>query len=227
MSDFQTDQQRELDGSRDNAQKFSSAFKKKRFYLDNAAYKTDFQGENQFPFQFKSFWVVDTNNTSFVANMVVNPKGDGGDPLPLRFNMSIPFKYRQNGCALEWAAQSGVWIDIVFAFDSDILPGYSNQEIGGDVALNEGSAFVDAGVSIANVGTQLLAAVSTRKVATFQNTTGAPMWIGSLAKLNGANYQTDCERVDSGDPSYKWKNKAALYARFESTTHTIPVREEA
>lgn len=216
--DFQTEQERKVDGLRESVKKVSSAFKIKRFYLDTAASRNDFQGNNVYQFPFKSFWIVNTNNTGFVASMYVNPKVDGGDALPLKPNMSIPFEYQQNGCALEWESQPGVWIDIAFAFNSDILPGFTNLNFTGDMALDEGDSFTDSKKSIDNSGTSALCASSTtRKKAIIQNTSGQPIWMGSQASLASVDYQKICQRLDHGF-SFEWKNKAALYARVQTTT---------
>lgn len=226
MSNFDLDQDRQLDGSLYNATKKSSGFKTKRFLLDAMATKNDLNGSNFFPFPFKSFWVADTNNKNFTAKMVVNNKGDGGDPLPLRMNMSIPFEYRQAGCALEWPAQAGVWVDIVFAFDSDITPGFTSQDLSGIVTLNEGSSYTDGAKSCGLTGADVLvAANSARKVALIQNNSGKSVWIGTPAKLAGASYQTDCQRLDSGEPTFYWRSASQLNFRTDVGTADIAVME--
>jgi hypothetical protein len=226
MSDF-LDKQNELqDGALFNATKKSPGFKVKRFYLDNLATRGDFNSNaNAFLSSFKSFWVCDTNNKLFTAKMVVNPKGDTGDALPLKFNMSIPFKYPVAGCVLEFPSQAGTWIDIAFGTDADITPGFSNVDVSGASRIDEGSSFTDGGVALTSSAAPIFSANSNRKAGLVDNNTGVSVWIGSQSKLNGANYKTDCQRLDSGDPLFYWRNTAALYARVESGTATIPVME--
>lgn len=226
MNDFQQEQIKKLDGFQANVQNPSNSFKKVRFKLDNLSTKEDYQGRNIFEFPFKSFWVVDTNNKSFVASMSVNPKGDGGDPIPLKPNMSIPFEYRVNGCAIICNAQPGVWIDIVFAFNSDILPGFSNYEANSKSTIDEGGNFTDGSVSIDNSGNSVVvAANSNRKKAIIQNVSGQTIWVGTPANLANANYKKRCQRIDSGN-SFEWRNSAQLNGRVEvTTTDDIAVME--
>lgn len=226
MTDFIQEQDRKLDGARENKTKRSSSFKKKRFYLDTAMTKDDFQGKNLFEFPFKSFWVVETNSSSFVASMVVNHRGDGGDSLPLKLNMSIPFEYRQAGCAVECPAQPGVWIDIIFAFDSDITPGFVSIASSGSTSLSEGSVINDNNVSLNATGNSvLLIATSSRKKAIVQNNSGMPIWIGTATSLAHADYRKKCFRLESSE-TFEWKNAAQLNGRVEAgTTDEIAVME--
>lgn len=218
MSNFLDQQNEKLDGAQFNKTKLSSAFKKKRFYLDNAATRADLLGGNFFKTPFKSFWVYNTNNKSFVAEMFVNNEGDTGDSLPLRPNISIPFNYRQSGCALEWPAQPGVWVDIIFAFDSDITPGYLDISSSGTSVLSEGSSFTNVKVSVTNAGNSvLLASNSSRKKGIIQNVSGQPLWVGEPVALASADYQKICQRVESGE-RFPWLSIAALYGRIETTT---------
>lgn len=227
MSDFQQEQRRKLDGFQANVQNPSSSFKKVRFKLDNVSTKEDYQGKNIFEFPFKSFWVVDTNNKAFVASMYVNPKADGGDPIPLRPNMSIPFEYRVNGCAVVCPiAQSGVWIDIVFAYNSDIIPGFSNYEATSDTTIDEGGNFTDGSASLDNSGNSVvIAANSNRKMSIIQNSSGQPIWVGTATNLANVNFKKRCHRIETGE-SFEWRNTAQLNGRVESVaTDEIAVME--
>lgn len=226
MSTFNEEQLKKLDGSRENVRKVSSAFKVKRFKLDTAKSKNDFQGDNLFDFAFKSFWIVDTNNTGFIANMIVNPRGDGGDALPLKPNMSIPFEYRQNGCAIECPAQPGVWIDVVFGYDSDILPGFSNFVATSTSIINEGSTFSDSNPTVDATGTSIIcASLTSRNKALIQNKSGVSIWVGTTANLSGIDYKKKCYQIDHGF-TFEWKNKGTLYARVEAGSFdTVSVME--
>lgn len=226
MTSFLEEQNRKLEGSRDSVRRVSDQFKIKRFDLSNKASKNDFQGNNLFDFAFKSFWIVDTNNTSFKANMVVNPKGDGGSPLPLKSNMSMAFEYRQNGCAIECDAQPGVWIEVLFAYETDISPGFVTQESSGSSVINEGSNYSSSNPTISNSGASILVAPNTnRKKAVIQNVSGVTIWVGKQVDLASADYQKKCLRILSGD-SFEWRNVAQLNARVESgSTDAIAIME--
>lgn len=229
MSDFYNNQQAMVEGLRNNASKVSPEFKKIRFYLDNVANKDEIDrtARNKFLSGFKSFWICDTNNTSFVASMFVNTRGDVGQSLPLKPNMSLSFQYPVDGCALEWSAQAGVWIDIVFALNTDITPGYIQLSAGGSTAINEGSSHPSTWLkSIDATGASVICpANSNRKVSMIQNNSGAPIWIGTQADLAGGNYKTDCIRIDSGDAIFYWRNTAQLNARSEAGTLRISAPE--
>lgn len=229
MTDFYSNQQALTDGLRNNATKVSPEFKKVRFYLDNVATKDeiDLTAKNKFSSGFKSFWICDTNNTSFVASIYVNNRGDVGQPLPLKPNMSLSFQYPVDGCALEWPAQAGVWIDIVFALNTDITPGYIQLSASGSSAINEGSSHpTNWYKSINATGASVICpANSSRKVSMIQNNSGVPIWIGTQTDLAGANYKTDCIRIDSGDSIFYWRNTGQLNARAESTTVRISAPE--
>lgn len=224
MNEFQEKQNEQLEGLHFNVTKQTFAFKKVRFYLDTAASKTDILKTSYYRAPFKSFWVVDTNNDGFVASMVINPDGDKGDALPLKPNMSIPFDYKQAGCCLEYASQPGVWVDIVFALDSNILPGFSNFKASSSSSKNEGDTFTNTNPTIADTGLSILVPSSTtRKKAEIQNKSGQPIWVGASAALSASDYDKKCRKVDHGY-SYEWFNRGALYARVVSgTTDSVSV----
>lgn len=158
--------------------------------------------------------------------MIINPKGDSGDAIPLRLNMSIPFEYRQAGCALEFPAQAGVWIDIIFAFDSDITPGFTQLDTTGSVIVVEGGNFLESPKVIGITGNDVLApANSSRKSIAIQNNSGKAIWIGTPAKLASANYQTDCIRIDSGESVFYWRNTSQLNSRTDVGTARIATME--
>lgn len=114
------------DGQRENALSLGAKFRVRRFYLDNGATRfTANRSDCFFSSGIKSFWVCGTNNKNFVANIVVNPDADR-DPysgLPLRPNMNQSFEYPVADAVIEFASQSGVWIDIAYSESEDISIG--------------------------------------------------------------------------------------------------------
>jgi hypothetical protein len=218
MSDntFLDEQQKYVEGFKNNASKFAGEFKVKRFWLDNISTKDDIGGANIFLTGFKSFWVCATNNSSFVANIVVNPRGDSGQALPLKSNMSMAFSYPQSGCAIECLAQPGIWIDIAFAFNSDISPGYI--QIVNSQAL--APAFFFEYLQTVTTTPQILIPVNgTRITCLVENKGSVPLYIGSLLKLNDIQYKLKTKVLYPGDV-IGWENLSGAYVKTESVTAT-------
>jgi hypothetical protein len=213
---FSQEQDKFVQGFQNNAKKVAGEFKVIRFKLDNVCTKDDLGGSNIFMTGFKSFWVCATNNSSFQASMAVNPKSDSGQALPIKANMSMSFSYPQAGCAIECPAQPGIWIDIAFAFNSDISPGFIQ------IVNNQAVApanFFEYLLSPTATPTSLIPANLTRINCMVSNIGSVALYLGSLGTLNDALYATKAIKVLPGE-IISWDNLSACYMRTDSATST-------
>jgi hypothetical protein len=218
-SQFELEQQRYVEGVRNNASKVSPEFRTVRFLLDNQAVKEDSNrgtNSNIFYGNFKSFWVVKTNLDSFDVKMYVNFQGDVGNPLPLKPNMSISFDYPVNGCALEWPAQAGGYVDIIFSLNTNITPGLIQLSS----PPTKGAGLVAEYLYDISSAPNLVApANSTRSSCYIKNQSAVTLYFGTYASLNGTDYLVKSIDLASGQ-SMTWTNQQALYMRSASTTAT-------
>lgn len=161
-------------------------------------------------FPFKSFYVAHATDTNVVVEMKVNSNDEQQGKFPIRKNDAWASDSFVNKGFLSWEAQSGKSITIVFFLDSNFQSGSQISVTGGGVSIVDGSTIsIPAKVTLAaGVAGQIAPALSTRKVATIENTSGADIYIGG-ATVNGTTVRGI--RVPA-DGIVKWQNTGALYA---------------
>jgi hypothetical protein len=207
-------------GQQQNAASFGPKFKVIRFYLDVAKSRyTNGSTDHVFGSGIKSFWVCNTNNRNFVANIVPNYRSDRKENsgLPLRYNMNQKFSEPINDACLEFAAQSGVWVDVAYSESEDISIGSSDISLTGSVSPDEGATYSMAKFSASLTPAVLLPASTSRLKAVLQHKGGGSIWIGSAADLALTDYQNICLEISPGS-LVEWWSKGVLYFRDDSAT---------
>jgi hypothetical protein len=123
-----------------------------------------------------------------------------------------------------WSAQSGKSITLVFFTSATFSSGSQIVSFSGGVNIADGSAFAQSQLALtAATATQIFAASATRKVGTFQNTSGASVWVGNSTTTSSGS--TIGIEVRAGD-SFQWRNSAALYG-YSVAGGNISVIEES
>ena len=160
-------------------------------------------------FQFQSVFVRDASDTATEVSMRPITRDDLQGAVPLRKNDALDFGQTINEAYLHWAAQTGKSVTLVFFLDAQFRSGSQLSQNAGGISINDGSAFTTARVDLtAATATAVVAANTSRKVASIQNNTGSDVWFGNASVANsGANLGI---KVGAGDV-FEWRNTAALY----------------
>lgn len=161
-------------------------------------------------FPFKSVYV--SAATDVLANVVLVPTTQDSyqSGIPFKLNDSWTMDEPTAEAYMYWGAQSSKTITLHFFVESEFRSGSQISVTGGGVAIVEGSAITSSRVDLtAATATLAIAADSSRKIASFQNNTGADVWFGNSSVSNtGPNLG---QRVSAG-AIFQWRNTAAIYA---------------
>lgn len=159
---------------------------------------------------FKSFYVQDATDVNVSANIRIISTDSIQSSFKIKQNDSWRSDQIINQCSLDWAAQSGKSLTIVFFVDGIFESGSQISVTGGGVSIVNGSSFTQAVQTLAAAtAAEVFASDSTRKVGTIQNNSGASIWVGaSTVTASGATLGYE---VLNGS-TYEWRNTAALWA---------------
>jgi hypothetical protein len=160
-------------------------------------------------FPFKALWVQDATDSAVVVNIRVGGRDLTNSPFKLRLNDVWKSDDPMAEAYLDWPAQTGKSVTILYSINSDFTSGRNVSVNSGGVSINEGDSFTTAQVTMtAATATLIKASLSSRKVLAVQNNTGADLWVGGSAVSNtGANQ--GIKVVANG--IFYWRNTAALY----------------
>lgn len=179
-----------------------SNFFTQRFYLDTPSDRSRGRGGENYVGPFKSFWVSDTNSTSFSADLLINPIGSSDNRgIPLRLNQCQSFENRPDGACLEFSiAQPGVWIEITFSLNETIQVGSVAVNLSGVVSINEGELNPQSKVTVTSAISEILDNDEDRLNAKFQYKSGTGIvYVGSNTELSDPDFANICHEVQPGD----------------------------
>lgn len=197
--------------------KLGAPFFTRRFFLDNVRNRAQNRGGEFYVGPFKSFWVSATNNSSFVAEIVINTTVNKDRGLPLRLNQCQAFGEKTDDACIEVpVAQPGVWVDITFSQDEDLSVGSVVVALSGEVSIKEGSSHLSAKVTATNAGAELIPASDLRSKVILQNKGAESVWVGNLTagELLNAEWKIICTEIPPGG-SLPWENPASLHGKTE------------
>lgn len=198
--------------------KASILFKREKIFLDNACGLHEYSQSSFFDFAFKAVWVINASNKDAEIFLRFNQGYDNGDSLPARLNTRQNFSEKVINMKAHWEAQSGKWIELLFAmessFDSDVALDTSSNN-----SLSDGSNFNHDNFSLDENSTLILPADDQRVVTTVINNSAEPIYFGTDANLNHADFKKKCPKILGNGGELKWRNQAGLYARFELVAH--------
>lgn len=158
-------------------------------------------------FPFRSFYVQSATDVNVTVN--IRPISDDSvqGSFAVKQNDSWACDKKIPGAFIDWSAQSGKSITLVFFTDSEFRSGSQISVTGGGVSISEGTSFTQSTLTfVAITALSIFASDSTRKVGVFQNRTGASVWVGGAAVTNNTAYY---EVLNGAD--FIWKNTAQLY----------------
>lgn len=213
-------------------EKTSPKFKVKRFYLDQAAnrYTADGSKSHVLGSVFISFWICNWSGTfdaKIVPNHVVDRDADSG--LPLRKNQNLTLEVPAADACIEYTSQPGVWIDIAYSDSEKIDVGTIVAELTSTSTVREGETFSQQAITVPATAPFIVIfpATGSRGVGHARNTDATkPMWVGTEAQLNDANYKNICRRIMPNSDELVWKNSAELRARVETGTAVVQVMDQ-
>lgn len=161
-------------------------------------------------FPFRSFYVADATDTNVIVQMKVNSNDEQQGKFPIRKNDAWSGDGFSNKAFLSWDAQPGKSMTIIFFLDSSFQSGSQISVTGGGVSIVDGSSVsIPAAVTLSAATAGIIApALSTRKLATIENTTGADLYIGD-ATVDGSGAGRGL-KIPAGAFIY-WRNTGALY----------------
>lgn len=175
--------------------------------LDTAA---DTNNPFKVSFPFKSVYVSAATDVLTTVNLKPNSRDSYQSSIPMYLKDSYILAQPCASGFLDWSAQAGKTITLLFFVSSEFRSGSQISVTGGGVSVVEGSATVSSQVTlVALTPTLVLSADSSRKISSIQNNTGAAVWFGtSVVSSTGANQGY---RVSAGGTFY-WRNTGLLYA---------------
>lgn len=161
-------------------------------------------------FPFRSIFIRDATDVYVSINVQVQSQDSYQSAFAMTKNDGWVADYPVTEAYLYWSAQSGKTITLVLFTDSAFKSGSQISVTGGGVSIVEGSALTGptrVTLSAATAGI-IAPALSTRKVATLQNKTGASLYIGD-SSVTDSGATEGIELV--ANAVFYWKNTGALY----------------
>lgn len=161
-------------------------------------------------FPFKSVYIAAATDTVVGVNLFPNAIESFQSSIPLKQNDSWIVDEPVAKAFLTWSAQAGKTITLIFFVSSMFQSGSQLSISGGGVSISEGTTFTTSQVALtAATATLVAASLSTRKLLSVQNNTGADVWFGGVSVSNTGTNQG--LRISPG-AILQWRNTAALYA---------------
>lgn len=174
-------------------------------------------------FPFKSVFVRGATDPLTSINLIPITQDSYQSYVSLTQNDSLVFQRQIPKAYLSWSAQSGKYIELIFFVTAEFKSGSQLSVNGGGVSINEGSAFTTAVVALtAATATAVFAQNSLRKCGTFENETGADIWVGGSTVSNSGT--TKGRRILPG-AVFEWRNTAALYAYSVNASSIVTMEE--
>lgn len=205
----------------------SQKFFTRKFFLDSPIDRYTNRGGDHYIGPFTSFWVSNTNNSKFQADIVINPREDRSKGLPLRLNQCQSIEGKANEACIEFStAQAGTWIEITFSQDDRISVGSVVVDSSGKSSISEGSNHSSSKKTVSTVTAELLPAKDNRAVATLQYKSGGSIWIGNPTELSDPDYKNICTEINSSNSPFEWRNSGALFAKTDAGTVIFSCMEE-
>lgn len=182
-----------------------------RIALDTEGSFTSHNLVRKVGFPFKSFWVNDASDANVVVLMKVNTNDELQSSFPIRKNDAAVSTGFFSDAFFSWTAQSGKFLEITIFTDAEYRSGSQISVTNGGVTLSDGST-VSAITSVnlvAATAAIIIPALATRKCATYQNQTGADLWV------SGSSAVTDTGATQgiklAADSIGQFRNTGALY----------------
>ena len=163
-------------------------------------------------FPFESVCVVSATDATTSINMRIGANDSIVDSFPLKQNFQLNLGKSTSECYLDWIAQSGKSIQLLFFVNAQLNTGSQLISISGGVTQQDGTA-VSAISSVTTVGgTSIIVApaLSTRKTCMLVNNSAGTLYVGGTTAVTADATATGGIPIASGG-TFVWRNPAALW----------------
>lgn len=162
-------------------------------------------------FSFRSFVVLNTTDSSVSIRMRLGSRDSNVDSFPVKNNASLILPYPIQTAFLDWDAQSGKSISILFFTRGAFSTNQLVSSLAAIVTLGDGDTVTTQnGAQVLAAGGVLFAADSARKCMLIENQSGQPIYIGSSVVDVPGGAQPGFTIQPDG--AYEWRSTAACYA---------------
>jgi hypothetical protein len=187
--------------------------------LDTAQLRTD---PYRISFGFSSFVVLDSTDSSVSINARIGSEDTNVDPFPLRKNSSLDLPGPIQKMFLDWPAQAGKTISILFLLEGNFKTNQLVSTVSANVNLDDGGTVTtQAGAQVLAAGGTLFAQDTTRNLMLIQNNSGASIWVGSTGVTVAGGAKPGIEIPSGG--YYEWRSTAACVAIAAADTGTTDI----
>ena len=160
-------------------------------------------------FPYASLFVRSTTDSTVSVSFKPGSRDEFQSAVSIKQNDSMHFDRQMSEGYLYWTAQSGKSITIVFFVTARFQSGSQLVINAGGISIADGDTMSLNSVNLSAATAAAIApALSTRRVATLQNQTGADLWVGDSTVTNSG--ATQGIKIADGATFY-WRNLAALY----------------
>lgn len=174
--------------------------------LSNSRLETD---PFKIGFPFKSLYVQTATDVYVSLNVKLLTRDTTQSSFPIRLNDTFTNEDEIAEAYLDWSAQPGKSITLIFFLESEFKSGSQISVTGGGVSIVDGSSIALGTVTLtATTTTAIAPADPLRKKATIQNKTGADLYVGDSTVTNAG--ATEGVLIPNNGIIY-WNNTSALY----------------
>ena len=162
-------------------------------------------------FPFRSFVVLSTTDSSVSVNMRLGSNDSSQDSFPIKNNSSIRLPFPVAKGFLDWSAQSGKSISILFLLSGDFSTNQLVSSVSAAVQISEGSSITSiAGAQVTTTAAQLFAADTARIKMRIQNQSSIPIYLGDSAVTVPGGAKPGFSLLPGA--MFDFESTAALYA---------------
>lgn len=214
---------------RDSAESRPRMVGRRTFALDTARSFKDQTSEQFISEPFDAIFVEtatdDTTNIRIAYGSNEQHIVTNFQTLKIKDNPEFEFQVRE--AMVEWDAQPGKSITVLFFLGVKFRTGTQQQTITGGVTQSTGSSMTpQSKVTVNTTATLLFAASATRKVMTIQNQGANPIWISGTTAVTIDSGASPGIKLDPGD-SFEWTNTGACYAIASPGSSEVSLNLEA
>lgn len=170
-------------------------------------------------FPFRSLYVVSTTDSTVSVNMRLESTDSINDSFPLKAQTSIKLPFPVRRAFLDWSAQSGKTIQILFALRGEFSTNQVAAISSGGISIYDGDSVTSGSVgSVTTTAAALIAADSSRKKAIIQNQGAVSIYIGGSTVTAVSGARPGIEIPPGG--TFEWSSTGACYAITSSVTNS-------
>ena len=187
----------------------------KKIYLDTIfSRKTQDSSVHWIGSTFKSFAVIDSNDSNFELSLVPDPENGSVEGIPLQeggwHNFTVEPK---NGCFENNTVQAGKWVKVLISVEDPLTSGKIQAIVTSLSVISEGSSYSQNKITVSAISSEIIPANDSRRIARLQyKSGGSEVWIGSDLELSDPDYQNICLKIAVGD-DFEFRNTSAIYAK--------------